>query len=85
MSLQRNSLGGENITFSKFFQHGRYWIRNHILIREGIRRKLFYRTQVFLGSDLWVRVSLTHSLTHSLMFVNFVDGATLADEDLNTN
>ena len=26
----------------------------------------FYRTQVYLGSDLWIRVSLTHSLTHSL-------------------
>ena len=25
----------------------------------------FYRTQVNLGFDLWVRVSLTHSLTHS--------------------
>ena len=23
----------------------------------------FYRTQVYLGSDLWVQVSLTHSLT----------------------
>ena len=24
----------------------------------------FYRTQIYLGSDLWVRLSLTHSLTH---------------------
>ena len=23
----------------------------------------FYRTQVYLGSDLWVQVSVTHSLT----------------------
>ena len=23
-------------------------------------RNSFYRTQVYLGSDLWVRVSLTH-------------------------
>ena len=29
--------------------------------------------------------SVSNSLTHSLMFVNFVDGVTLADEDLNTN
>ena len=33
-----------------------------------------------MGSDLWVRVSLTHSL----MFVNFVDDVTLADEDTNS-
>ena len=26
---------------------------------------------------------MAHSLTHSLMFVNFVDGVTLADEDTN--
>ena len=84
MSLQRNSLGGENITFSKFFQHGRYWIKNHILIREGIRRKLFLSNPGIPGVRS-MGSSVSNSLTHSLMFVNFVDGVTLADEDLNTN
>ena len=37
-----------------------------------------YRTQVYLGSDLWVRVSLTHR-----GFVDFTE-LTLADEDTNS-
>ena len=31
-----------------------------------------YRTQVSLGSDLWVRLSLTDSLTHSKTFVKLM-------------
>ena len=31
--------------------------------RLKIQSRYFYRTQVYLGSDLWVQVSLTHSLT----------------------
>ena len=41
----------------------------------------FYRTQVSLGSDLWVRVSLTHSLTDT-PFADLTD-VTLADGDTN--
>ena len=41
----------------------------------------FYWTQVFLGSDLWVRVSQTHSMT--LSFADLID-VTLADEDTNS-
>ena len=37
----------------------------------------FYRTQVYLGSDLWVRVSLTEGPCSDLTDV------TLADEDTN--
>ena len=36
----------------------------------------FYRTQVNLGSDLWVRMSVRHSM----MFLKLTD-VTLADED----
>ena len=42
----------------------------------------FYRTQVYLGSDLWVRVSLSESLTPR-PFADFTD-VTLADEDTNS-
>ena len=38
----------------------------------------FYRTQVYLGSDLWVLVSLTHTPFADLTNV------TLADEDTNS-
>ena len=40
--------------------------RGQIILRRVFSSKMFnfYRTQVYLGSDLWVRVSLTHSLTH---------------------
>ena len=41
----------------------------------------FYRTQVYLGSDLWVPVSLTHSLQHPFADLTEV---TLADEDTNS-
>ena len=40
----------------------------------------FYRTQVSLGSDLWVRFSLTHKLRH---LVADLTDVTLADEDTN--
>ena len=40
-----------------------------------------YRTQVYLGSDLWVQVSLTKSLT--LPCADLID-VTLADEDTNS-
>ena len=36
----------------------------------------FYRTQVYLGSDLWVPVSLTHSLS----LVDLID-LSLVDKD----
>ena len=39
----------------------------------------FYRTQVSLGSDLWILMSLPHSLTTRL-FADLTD-VTLADED----
>ena len=39
--------------------------------------KIFYQTQVNLGSDLWVRVSLTEEPCADLTDV------TLADEDTN--
>ena len=45
-----------------------------------IQKKLlgsFYRTQVYLGSDLWVRVSQT-----TTPFADLTD-VTLADEDTN--
>ena len=38
-----------------------------------------YRTQVYLGSDLWVQVSLTDKLTQR-PFADLTD-VTLADED----
>ena len=38
----------------------------------------FYQTQVYLGSDLWVRVSLNHRPCADLTDVN------LADEDTNS-
>ena len=38
----------------------------------------FYRTQVSLGSDLWIQVSLTQPLV-----ADFTD-VTLADEDANS-
>ena len=41
----------------------------------------FYRTQVSLGSDLWVLISLTHSLTTRLC-ADLTD-VTLADEESN--
>ena len=40
----------------------------------------FYRTQVYLGSDLWVQVSLTDSL----MFLVDLTDVTLVDEDTNS-
>ena len=43
---------------------------------------VFYRTQVILGSDLWVRVSLTHSLSPR-GFADLTE-VTLADEDTNS-
>ena len=46
----------------------------------SLSEKNFYRTQVYLGSDLWVRVSQTHSKTFG---ANFTD-VTLADEDTNS-
>ena len=42
----------------------------------------FYRTQVSLGSDLWVLMSLTHSLSPRV-FADLTD-VTLADEDSNS-
>ena len=39
----------------------------------------FYRAQVYLGSDLWVWVSLTNT-----PFADLTD-VTLADDDTNTN
>ena len=42
----------------------------------------FYQTQVYLGSDLWVLISLTHSLSPR-GFVDLTD-VTLADEDSNS-
>ena len=44
--------------------------------------RYFYRTQVILGSDLWVRVSLTHSLSPR-GFADLTE-VTLADEDTNS-
>ena len=41
----------------------------------------FYRTQVSLGSDLWVRLSQTHSLT--IPCADLTD-VTLAAEDTNS-
>ena len=43
---------------------------------------IFYRTQVSLGSDLWVLMSLTHSV-HPRPFADLTD-VTLADEDSNS-
>ena len=43
---------------------------------------LFYRTQVSLGSDLWVRLSLTNKQTEE-PFADLTD-VTLADEDTNS-
>ena len=42
----------------------------------------FYRTQVYLGSDLWVCLSLTNKQTKT-PFANLTD-VTLADEDTNS-
>ena len=48
-------------------------------LREGRRQKnTFYRTQVYLGSDLWVQVSQTKSC-----LVDLID-VTLVDEDTNS-
>ena len=41
----------------------------------------FYRTQVYLGSDLWVLISLSHSIQD--YFADLAD-VTLADEDSNS-
>ena len=35
------------------------YINYQIIARNGGRGISFYRTQVYLGSDLWVQVSLT--------------------------
>ena len=43
----------------------------------------FYRTQVYMGSDLWVRVSVCPSLTKR-GFADLTDVA-LADDQLNTD
>ena len=45
----------------------------------------FYRTQVYLGSDLWVPTSVSNSLTHSLrnVFADLTD-VTLAGKDTNS-
>ena len=44
--------------------------------------KLFYRTQVSLGSDLWVWAYVRQSL-HPRLFADLTD-VTLADEDSNS-
>ena len=41
----------------------------------------FYRTQVYLGSDLWVCLSLSNKLSET-PFADLTD-VTLADEDTN--
>ena len=43
---------------------------------------VFYRTQVNLGSDLWVRMSVRHKLTETPC-ADLTD-VTLADEDTNS-
>ena len=47
-------------------------------VAEGLMDSCFYRTQVNLGSDLWVRMSLT-----TRCFADLTD-VTLADEDTNS-
>ena len=34
-----------------------------LVLLKNLDLRHFYRTQVYLGSDLWVRVSVTHSNT----------------------
>ena len=45
---------------------------------KGVRKKVFYRTQVNLGSDSWVRISVRPSVTHVVADLTDV---TLSDED----
>ena len=48
---------------------------------EGLKKLWFYRTQVSLGSNLWVHFSLTNSLRD--VWFNLTD-VTQADEDTNS-
>ena len=49
-------------------------------------RAIFYRTQVSLGSDLWVRMSVRPSVRPSVTETPFADltDVTLADEDIKS-